>query len=357
MIIVELILGLLLSWVAELGKKVWIDQKYIILFWSLLIATVWYFINPETQEKIMEWWLVIAWSATATYNAITLWKENIKEKEIVEWEEIMETDAIVDDPQPTDRTKEMLYWKWDHHSVPEIIYLGKWVPAQNQWIHRVPSTRMACWSYATWQIKNIYNREQEIKSGDMIELKEIQCHELWRSFVERFREEYKKRWLDPLVDWSYISDQLKFAIERWLIAWYYRIAPTPEEIDNALASGKCICTWSKMINWRATRQNWGKVVAGKWSWHLLLINRKNWDMYWMKNSYWPDTYDWWYCWIHKDQINLLYSMYPLIDKTEQHVVDKLLQKIERKKEEIRNWRPVNDVLWIILMQNRDRWDK
>lgn len=76
-----IIVWAIVSILAELGKKLGINQVYVVTFLSLICATIRYFITPENQQQIITSWQEIVWSATVLYNIfkMTSWK---KEDEI-----------------------------------------------------------------------------------------------------------------------------------------------------------------------------------------------------------------------------------------------------------------------------------
>lgn len=67
-----IIVWAVVSIIAEMWKKLWIKQVYVVTFLSLICATVWYFITPDNQQQIITSWQEIVWSATVLYNVFKM---------------------------------------------------------------------------------------------------------------------------------------------------------------------------------------------------------------------------------------------------------------------------------------------
>lgn len=76
---IEIIIGGLLAWVAQLAKARKIDQKYIITSVSFILWAARYYLWPHYQDLLIETWLMIAGSATLIYNFIVIYFENTKD--------------------------------------------------------------------------------------------------------------------------------------------------------------------------------------------------------------------------------------------------------------------------------------
>lgn len=68
----NIIIGAVIAGIAQLAKKLNVDQKYVVTFVSLIAWSVWYFITPDVQNQIVESRTQIAGSATVVYNVLKI---------------------------------------------------------------------------------------------------------------------------------------------------------------------------------------------------------------------------------------------------------------------------------------------
>lgn len=72
MTIEAIIIGAVIAWIAQLSKRRWVDQKYLVTWLSLLCWVVRYLMTPYSQELVVQAWTSIAGSAAIVYNVLKI---------------------------------------------------------------------------------------------------------------------------------------------------------------------------------------------------------------------------------------------------------------------------------------------
>lgn len=253
---------------------------------------------------------------------------------------------LYDKPRDTDRPMQELFGTEVER--PEELLLWNNIERQNQRLERIPSTKMACWSYGIGQAVNVMN---SLEMSDEY----IQCHELRNTFVDMYRAKYiREKGIDPLTHWSWLQDQLDLARQRNYIAWY-GVVTTEEEIDSAITRGQIIYTGSDEIDWEATKRNNNvAVIVKSWPWHAFHIDWFTATHYRCRNSGGNKYMDKWWFWIEKKDIWHLFTKYALIDQKDQQVLDDMIEKILEAKKRIRLWHRPTTVIEKIAYNNMVR---
>lgn len=76
---IEVIIGAWVSLSAQLWKKFWINQVYIVTLFSLVWGALWFLLWPANQETLLESWGMIAGTATIIYNTLKIAKPKKKD--------------------------------------------------------------------------------------------------------------------------------------------------------------------------------------------------------------------------------------------------------------------------------------
>lgn len=263
------------------------------------------------------------------------------------WNNYEVPNACMDMPDERDRHYEDVVW-YNRHISEQDILLGNSVARQNQSLPNNPSTKMACWSYWIAHCNNV-TRERNTT------IPYVHGNVLWARFVMEYSEIYRtQHWIDPIVHWSYLQDQLKFAIAQWIIEWYAVVNKSKNAIDNSLYNWHTIYTGSSRIDWRATRNNNARVVPWPWAGHAFMIDGKKWEYYRCRDSSWPNNMDNWRFWIKNDQLHLLFTVYSVFWLKDKPIIDNFLKKIEEAKANVQAWKSPSNILEQIAYNNRER---
>lgn len=67
-----IIVGAVIAWIAQVSKKRWVDQKYLVTALSLIAWVIWYCLTPYSQELVVQARTSIAWSAAIVYNVLKM---------------------------------------------------------------------------------------------------------------------------------------------------------------------------------------------------------------------------------------------------------------------------------------------
>jgi len=228
-----------------------------------------------------------------------------------------------DKPDVRDRQRRDLFGAVK--DLPSQMFLPIWIDVQDQSKHK--DTKMACNIYSFWQIENIFNKNSD-----------FDCRNHWiNGFIPFVKDKYSKLWVDPLTDWSWKQDWMKYMKSKGFFDGYV-LCSSAQEIKEAIASGNSVQTGSKQINWTKTKKN--NNIAFWWggSGHFFSIvwydDRKGWFI--CINSYWENKYDKGYFYIKYSDFDLLYSAHEVIDKINLTPWQLKKQKIRQKWREYKN---------------------
>lgn len=232
----------------------------------------------------------------------------------------MEQNACRDEPSWLDVCADELFWS--DEDKPKIVDHRKRGIVWSQWTHT--DTKMACGRYGMEHILNLWK---------VLNWRKDEKDPAWwrRDFVNK----YETRTYKPTIQGSSIQTQLKFAVLRGEIDWYY-LLKTPEQIEDAINKWHFIFTWSKNINWTKTKNSTDKImVVDSWPWHIICFIWYDSDkkIFIVRNSSWPNVYDWWHMYLRYEDVWAMFSIYACIPKYDTFEVlkKKIREKINEKK--------------------------
>lgn len=233
-------------------------------------------------------------------------------------------DAVVDIPSKTDYKFNDIMGNQATQPLPvEVVYDN--TPVFNQALNNDPDTNYACTRYGTTHGINEMNHLEG--SGIMVDPVQE-----WAIALEKYgaiinRGDSLRSALQQAKDRDYISG--------------YAVTDTVYQMQYALAIEQMLYTWSKKIDWRATRRNDSIVVPGSSGGHARIFI--GYDTRWFigRNSYDEDRYTYTttsgrvvkggFC-VPYEHIDVLFTCYALFDKVN---VDKIkAEKIRRDRADI-----------------------
>ena len=121
----------------------------------------------------------------------------------------------------------------------------------------------------------------------------------------------------------YLQNALKYFVSAGYIDWYLLLnSPWKNDwvlrMERAIDKGMMVYTGSKLIDWKATKNNWGNVVFGSSYGHAFCITGYervgNRTRFHIRNSYGEGKFDKGYCYIMGEDIDKLFSIYAIVDK-------------------------------------------
>jgi hypothetical protein len=112
---------------------------------------------------------------------------------------------------------------------------------------------------------------------------------------------------------GFVQNAIKCYRDQWAFTGYASIEKTEDAVKAAIASGRKICCGSNKIDWGKTDRD---AVFGSWYWHAFPIQYyvKDWAL--IKNSLWPNKHDRGYFKVLWKDLDKLFTLYALLDKSD-----------------------------------------
>lgn len=218
------------------------------------------------------------------------------------------------------RASDWLFWDVVDYSSTEVKEWDSQMLARNLLVldqSDNKDTKMACGSFSNIQSVNIDNILEEFDAW-------YWWASTWMDFVEFATPRHNERGRgSPIEVGSLHQDQMDYLMDRKLIKWYIE-TETVFEAKVSINRGRCISTGSDRIDRSRTRQAPYTAYISSGSGHFFLIvgfdddmiigNKKGFFI--CLNSYWDNSYDNGYFYLHYGDFWVLYTPYALVPKSD-----------------------------------------